>query len=172
MFKSLFLLIGCAKMHPSPIFNSHRQVIDLRLLISFIAELFKEHFKKIHFNWKYSIGGQQIIWYARIIYLNNYFVRTKSFGAHHDHLKLISDEFNLTTVTYNIRIYGKACHKTSNRRRWWPHFRTPCHSNSHIKSTLSPFKHCRKWNESGFRPPLCTYRLNWARRTSWGWWDD
>ena len=29
-----------------------------------------------------------------------------------------------------------------------------------------------KWNESGFRPHLCTYRLNWARRTSWGWWDD
>ena len=29
-----------------------------------------------------------------------------------------------------------------------------------------------KWNESGFRPPLCTYRLNWARRTSWGSWDD
>ena len=23
-----------------------------------------------------------------------------------------------------------------------------------------------KWNESGFRPPLYTYRLNWARRTS------
>ena len=30
----------------------------------------------------------------------------------------------------------------------------------------------KKWNESGFRPPLCRYRLNWARRTSWGWWDD
>ena len=29
-----------------------------------------------------------------------------------------------------------------------------------------------KWNESGFRPHLCTYRLNWARRTTWGWWDD
>ena len=29
-----------------------------------------------------------------------------------------------------------------------------------------------KWNESGFRPPLCTYRLNWARRTSWGWWAE
>ena len=29
-----------------------------------------------------------------------------------------------------------------------------------------------EWNESGFMPPLCTYRLNWARRTSWGWWDD
>ena len=28
-----------------------------------------------------------------------------------------------------------------------------------------------KWNEWGFRPPLCTYRLNWARTTSWGWWD-
>ena len=34
------------------------------------------------------------------------------------------------------------------------------------------YLHERKWNESGFRPPLCTYRLNWARRTSWGWWDD
>ena len=30
----------------------------------------------------------------------------------------------------------------------------------------------QKWNESGFMPPLCTYRLNWARRTSWGWWDE
>ena len=29
-----------------------------------------------------------------------------------------------------------------------------------------------KWKESGFRPPLCTYRINWARRTSCGWWDD
>ena len=29
-----------------------------------------------------------------------------------------------------------------------------------------------KWNEWGIRPPLCTYRLNWARRTSWGWWDE
>ena len=32
--------------------------------------------------------------------------------------------------------------------------------------------HCTKWNESGFGPLLCTYRLNWAMRTSWGWWDD
>ena len=23
-----------------------------------------------------------------------------------------------------------------------------------------------------FRPPLCTYRLNWARETSWEWWDE
>ena len=34
------------------------------------------------------------------------------------------------------------------------------------------FYYCSKWNESGFRPPLSTYRLNWARRTSWGWWDE
>ena len=26
-----------------------------------------------------------------------------------------------------------------------------------------------KWNEMKW---MCTYRLNWARRTSWGWWDD
>ena len=29
-----------------------------------------------------------------------------------------------------------------------------------------------KRNKSGFRPPLCTYRLNWAKWTSWGWWDE
>ena len=31
---------------------------------------------------------------------------------------------------------------------------------------------CMKWNEWGFRPLLCTCRLNWAGRTSWGWWDE
>ena len=30
----------------------------------------------------------------------------------------------------------------------------------------------KKRNESVCRPPLCPYRLNWARRTSWGWWDE
>ena len=44
-------------------------------------------------------------------------------------------------------------------------------------AAVQQIQYCRahaeiKWNESGFRPPLCTYRLNWARRTSWGWWDD
>ena len=29
-----------------------------------------------------------------------------------------------------------------------------------------------KWNESGFRSLLRTYRLNCAKRTSWGWWDE
>ena len=29
-----------------------------------------------------------------------------------------------------------------------------------------------KWNEWDFRRPLCTYRLTWARRTSWRWWDE
>ena len=28
-----------------------------------------------------------------------------------------------------------------------------------------------EWNKWGFRLPLCTYGLNWARRSSWGWWD-
>ena len=29
-----------------------------------------------------------------------------------------------------------------------------------------------KWNELGFRPPLCTYRLNWTKRTFWWWWAE
>ena len=40
------------------------------------------------------------------------------------------------------------------------------------RKTIMSVKSFTKWNESGFRPLLCTYRLNWARRTSWGWWDD
>ena len=33
-------------------------------------------------------------------------------------------------------------------------------------------KHHLKMKWIGLWPPLCTYRLNWARRTSWGWWDE
>ena len=29
-----------------------------------------------------------------------------------------------------------------------------------------------KLDECGFRPPLCTYKLNWSRITPWGWWDE
>ena len=29
-----------------------------------------------------------------------------------------------------------------------------------------------KWNKWGSTPHLCTYRLNWVRKTSWGWWDE
>ena len=43
---------------------------------------------------------------------------------------------------------------------------------SHVFCNVRLTSAHQKWNESGFRPPLCTYRLNWARRTSWGWWDD
>ena len=44
--------------------------------------------------------------------------------------------------------------------------------NAGIKKTKAVHWQRNKWNESGFRPPLCTYRLNWSRRTSWGWWDE
>ena len=49
----------------------------------------------------------------------------------------------------------------------------------HVVLMWQPLKNCtymtplpEEMNESGFRPPLCTYRLNWARRTTCGWWDD
>ena len=56
-------------------------------------------------------------------------------------------------------------------------YHTPVSGSLHIlylwHSDLNHYQWgANKWNESGFRPPLCTYRLNWARRTSWGWWDD
>ena len=65
-------------------------------------------------------------------------------------------------------------HLTIIRRLSWPSFAdmyTKLAWNP-IHLTLFMTEMWQKWNESGFRPPLCTYRLNWARRTSWGWWDD
>ena len=35
---------------------------------------------------------------------------------------------------------------------------------------LLEMRHCK--NEWVFRPPLCTYKLIWSRRTVWGWWDE
>ena len=43
----------------------------------------------------------------------------------------------------------------------------PCHK---VDKGVIKIENEMKW--IGFRPPLCTYRLSWARRTSWGWWDD
>ena len=48
----------------------------------------------------------------------------------------------------------------------------PPNLNKNWVTAVIDWSRYEKWNESGFRPPLCTYRLNWARRTSWGWWDD
>ena len=68
-----------------------------------------------------------------------------------------------------------------NKWVWTTYTLNKKHTNLHVVSVLlisaSNFRVRRgniktKWNESGFRPPLCTYRLNWARRTSWGWWND
>ena len=56
------------------------------------------------------------------------------------------------------------CRRRTNHIVWWEHTKLTYSENCDNKKW--------KWNESGFRPPLCTYRLNWARRTSWGWWDD
>ena len=53
-----------------------------------------------------------------------------------------------------------------------PAFLPACLLKSYSNTKSSDRSNETKWNESGFRPPLCTYRLNWARRTSWGWWDD
>ena len=42
----------------------------------------------------------------------------------------------------------------------------------HDRNIFTPHPWCYLKNESSIRSPSCTYRLNWARRTSWGRWDD
>ena len=41
-----------------------------------------------------------------------------------------------------------------------------------MKYTVALIHHYHMWNKWGFTPHLYTYRLNWVRRTSWGWWDE
>ena len=42
-----------------------------------------------------------------------------------------------------------------------------------IKRVLTPDPcNTGEMKRMGVWPPLCTYRLNWVRRTSWGWRDD
>ena len=64
---------------------------------------------------------------------------------------------HLVNVTYSNKTLVMWTETTLWWIQWWDEF---------------PNVNEMKWNESGFRPPLCTYRLNWARRTFWGWWDD
>ena len=54
-----------------------------------------------------------------------------------------------------------------------PHLRKPCSRKTNKwKTHTNIFFSSTKLNECGFRPLLCTYRLNWVRRTSGGWWDE
>ena len=54
----------------------------------------------------------------------------------------------------------------------WKNFETYSHKLNKFTPLEAQFMFRKKWNEWGFMPPLCTYRLNWARRASWGWWDN
>ena len=40
------------------------------------------------------------------------------------------------------------------------------------RTSLNKQNMWEKWNESDFRPLLCTYRLHWDGRASWGWWVE
>ena len=73
-------------------------------------------------------------------------------------------------VSYSMSVpvvYGNICHHSKFQFGVWEYVsksqKWPDHTDVQFKM---------KWNESGFRSHLCTYRLNWVRRTSWGWWDD
>ena len=41
-----------------------------------------------------------------------------------------------------------------------------------ILYSLVPYCLWKRMNELGFKQHLCTYGLNWVRRTAWGWWDE
>ena len=57
----------------------------------------------------------------------------------------------------------------SEPRSWWQ----PCLILLIKKSNYEFRRNIKmKWNQWSFRPPLCICRLNWAMRTSWGWWDE
>ena len=85
---------------------------------------------------------------------------------------------NFRVFTFSRIFYFETVHEVQNSRIFiflqWRYYNNNFREILEF-ANLSSSRNLRKlkWkNESGFRPPLCTYRLNWARRTSWGWWDD
>ena len=76
----------------------------------------------------------------------------------------------------NTKHLSNICELLDQRRRRYKYFVFAGAAPQYLIKYETPAKNETpnelKWNELGFRPPLCTYRLNWARRTSWGWWDD
>ena len=96
--------------------------------------------------------------------------RAVSHSSHHPHEVLVT-QFSLNLHKGGLKPHSS--HSSKSQQHDCESVLGPIHINCvkvwvwHIWVTPS-----RKWNESGFRPPLCTYRLNWAKRTSWGWWDD
>ena len=41
-----------------------------------------------------------------------------------------------------------------------------------LSTTHAMWSHLQQNETNGVLGHLCTYRLNWTRRTSWGWWDE
>ena len=78
-------------------------------------------------------------------------------------------------------------HEIETRATWlvWPRGYCVMQNHLQIADKLSRYQHetgglciiqaryLMRWmNEWGYRPPLCTDRLNWTRRTSWECWDE
>ena len=78
----------------------------------------------------------------------------------------------LAYAVASLRPKSHACLETgfSGRRRLISV--TKCLVLSTISISLRNIVRKWTWNKWDFRPPVCTYRLNWARITSWGWWDE
>ena len=77
-------------------------------------------------------------------------------------LNAIYAQMNLPSSHWCINMIKERCKQVSN---WWL-----IKSCIQMPLPLSDLWHEIKW--MGFRPPLRSYRLNWARRTSWGRWDE
>ena len=54
----------------------------------------------------------------------------------------------------------------------WGHAMTFCHPATLVQDKWKNVEVRGSKKMKWIGPPLCRYRLNWARRTSWGWWDD
>ena len=80
-------------------------------------------------------------------------------------------KFFLNKDEIQFRTWMSQIRNTGIPDKWGSAHLLRCHHNTKFKR-LPQYVHIwtyQKWNESCFRPLLCTYRLKWAWRTSWGW---
>ena len=137
-------------------------------------------------NWKYleptsndSAGAMKFFgWRFQRYTTNNLYILGWRLFANAKFMKFPESSPNMPQISANVFLFCQTCSPNFLPTFWKCSKFTRLFGNPDIWPKipkqlfvkLSPNE--MKWNESGFRPPLCTYRLNWARRTSWGWWDD
>ena len=90
-------------------------------------------------------------------------------------LRLVVDEYDNGKFSFE-RFKAYTCFKRFHIIICYPESTNPNLNSDRSQTSLlvkiQTGEKLNDWKNDSFMPPLCAYRLSWARRASWGWWDE